>query len=168
MGRLAAEMEKALARLSGPAGDPAHAAASLLAVGEAYVEFALRQPSHFQVMFGPWCEHPAMDELPQEAFGGGRDPYQILVDVLDAMVASGAMTPRARQGAEIAAWSTVHGLASLLADGAIELSARERVEATAQLGRTLLLGFGCPPSIAGPPGDLVDADPRHPSWKRNC
>jgi hypothetical protein len=168
MGRLAAEMEKDLSRVPGPAGSAAHAAASLAAVGGAYVEFALRHPAHFRVMFGPWCEHPAMDRLPPEVLRGGRDPYQILVDVLDALVASGAVRAQARQGAEIAAWSMVHGLASLLVDGALELGARERVQAMVLLGRTLLLGLGCRPSIAGPVADPVDGDSRHPSRKRRC
>jgi AcrR family transcriptional regulator len=168
MGRLAAGMEKALARVPGPAGSAAHAAASLAAAGGAYVEFALRHPAHFRVMFGPWCEHPAMDQLPPEALRGGRDPYQILVDVLDALVASGAVNAEARQGAEIAAWSMVHGLASLLVDGALELGARERAQATALLGRTLLLGLGCHPVVAGPAAAPVDGDPRHPPWKRRC
>ena len=170
MGRLAAEMEKGVARVPGPPGTAAHAAGTLLAVGGAYVEFALRHRSHFRVMFGPWCEHPAMDQLPPEVLPGGRDPYQILIDALDALVASGAVTAEARRGAEIAAWSTMHGLASLLVDGAIELPARQRAAVTAGLGRTLLLGLACHPSVAGPASAPVDGDPRHQSWKgkRRC
>src|SRR5689334_8708216 len=54
--RLANAMERALGRVAGERGTAAHAAAALNAIGEAYVEFAVRHPSHFRVMFGPCME----------------------------------------------------------------------------------------------------------------
>jgi hypothetical protein len=154
-------MEKALARAPGPPGSPAHAAASLLAVGEAYVEFAVKQPARFRVMFGPWCHGEAMEELPPETAPLGRDPYQILMDVLDGLVTSGAIGAAARVGAEVTAWSGVHGLASLLVDVALPLTPPMRAAATALLGRTLLAGLGCPPGLlAGPAPVVPTPDPR--------
>jgi AcrR family transcriptional regulator len=152
MWRLSAGMEKALARAPGPPGSPAHAAASLLAVGEAYVEFAVRNPSHFNVMFGPWCPHvdPAVT-LPAGPTPTGRDPYQILVDTLDGLVTAGAIGAAARAGAEVTAWTGVHGLASLLVEGALPLGPAERAQAVALLGRTILTGLGCPPGLVGAP-----------------
>lgn len=166
MGRLAMEMEKALARAPGAPGTPARAAAELGALGAAYVEFAVANPSHFRVMFGPWCEHPDMGDLPPEALPGGRDPYQLLVDTLDGLVRAGAIAPAARQGAEIAAWASVHGLATLLVEGSIELTAAERAQAYGVVQRTLLLGLGAKPSLLGPPVRAPDADPRGEKARR--
>lgn len=160
MARLALAMEKAVARAPGEPGTPAKAAASFAAIGAAYVDFAVKNPSHFRVMFGPWCDHPAPDALPQESTLGGRDPYQLLVDALDELVRTGAIPAAARPGAEIAAWSAVHGLASLLVEEALPHTAAERGRAFAVLRRTLLLGLGCDPSLAGPPPPLLDTDPR--------
>src|SRR5512142_2649694 len=111
LARLALDMEEAIAAAAGEPGSPARAVAELTRIGAAYVEFAVAHPSQFRVMFGPWVdlrEELAPDLLPQ-----GRDPYQLLVDTLDALVRAGAITAAARRGADIAAWSAVHGLASL-------------------------------------------------------
>jgi AcrR family transcriptional regulator len=160
MGRLAMEMEKALARAPGAPGTPARAAAEFRALGAAYVEFAVANPSHFRVMFGPWCEHPEMGDLPPEALPGGRDPYQLLVDTLDGLVRAGAIAPAARQGAEIAAWASVHGLSTLLVEGSIQLTSAERAAAYDVLLRTLLLGLGAKPALLGPSARPPDTDPR--------
>ncbi len=164
--RLAARMEEAIARAPGAAGTAAHAAAELAAIGEAYVEFAVANPSHFRVMFGPWCEHPDLVDPPPGVFPGGRDPYQILVATLDAMVQAGAIAPAARQGAEFAAWSAVHGLSTLLVEDALPLDAKERTQAYAIVVRTLLLGLGASPALLGsapaapPAGPYPDPSPR--------
>jgi AcrR family transcriptional regulator len=160
MGRLAVAMEQAVARVKGAPGSAARAAAELSAVGVAYVEFAVHHPSHFQVMFGPWCDHPDVTEVPPEVRPLGRDPYQILVDSLDALVRTGAVTPAMREGAEISAWSAVHGLASLLVSQAMPLSPAERAQALALTFRTQLLGMGCAPELIGPATRVPKADPR--------
>ena len=150
--RLAARMEEAVARAPGAPGTAARAVAELSAIGETYVEFAVANPSHFRVMFGPWCEHPDLSDPPPGVFPAGRDPYQLLVATLDGMVRTGAIAPAARQGAEFPAWSSVHGLATLLVEEALPLDARERAQAYAILIRTLLLGLGAPASLLGPAG----------------
>ena len=158
--RMATDMEETLARVPGAPGTAARAAAEFAALAEAYVEFAIAHPSHFRVMFGPWCEHPGREELPMEAFPNGRDPYQFLVDALDALVATGAISKDARAGAEIAAWSIVHGLASLLVEGALPLapterrglSPAERRAAIAAVQRSALASLGAPI-----PADLLAA-----------
>lgn len=156
--RLAAAMERALARLSPAAGTAAHAVESFLALGEAYIDFAVAHPSHFRVMFGP-CK-PGEEDLACLA-AQGRDTFQILVDVLDELVAAGVVRAEARAGAELPAWSTVHGLASLLVDGALTLSARERGDALRHAARVLLIGFGCPPRHV-PAARPVTVDPHRP------
>jgi AcrR family transcriptional regulator len=81
------------------------------AVGTAYIDFALAEPGLFRTAF---TSHPATDT---DIRGGGDDPFTILSRVLDEANAAGIIAPQAREGAEIAAWSAVHGLAELLLDG---------------------------------------------------
>lgn len=160
LARLALKMEEAVASAPGASGSPARAAAKLTAIGAAYVEFAVANPSHFRVMFGPWCD--LADELAPELLPHGRDPLQLLVDTLDGMVRAGAITAAARQGAEISAWSAVHGFASLLVEGGLPLGAAERARAYAVVQRVLLIGLGVSPDLAGPPlgATLLDLRPR--------
>src|SRR5512146_2657739 len=127
--RLAAKMQEAIARAPGAPGTAARAVAELGAIGRAYVEFAVANPSQFRVMFGPWCYHPAPDELPPDTFPQGRDAFQVLVDTLDGMVRAGAIVAERRQGAELSAWSAVHGLSALLVDAALPVDAAGRAEA---------------------------------------
>jgi AcrR family transcriptional regulator len=156
LARLALEMEEAVANVPGAPGSAARAAAELAGIGAAYVEFAVAHPSHFRVMFGPWCD--LGDELAPELLPHGRDPLQLLADTLDGMVRAGAITEAARQGAEVSAWSAVHGFASLLVEGGLPLGAAERVRAYGVVQRMILLGLGVAPDLAGPPlgGTLPD------------
>lgn len=154
--RLATAMERAVSRLEAPAGSPAHAVAAMLAVGEAYVDFALRHPSHFRVMFGPWLKEAA--DCEPGVGPSGKGAYQLLTDALDALVASGAVTAEARAGAEIGAWAGVHGFASLAMDGTLDLPPRERDAALRQALRTFLLGLGVDPALLARP-EPVDARP---------
>ena len=164
-GRLATAMERAITRTPGEPGSAARAVAAFGAMGEAYVEFAVRQPARFRVMFGPWCPHQDQAELPPEVAPLGRDPFQILLDALDELVAAGAVPAAARPGAEVAAWSMVHGLAGLVVDGALPLGPAERAGATGLLCRTLLAGLGCPPALLSPAAP-VEADPRPPAARK--
>ncbi|HET8539146.1 MAG TPA: TetR/AcrR family transcriptional regulator [Anaeromyxobacter sp.] len=168
LARLAVEMEEAIERAPGTPGSPSRAAAELSAIGTAYVEFAVANPSHFRVMFGPWCEHPQPGDLPPESFSRGRDPFHILVETLDGMVRTGAITPAARAGAEIAAWSAVHGLSSLLVDGAFALDRAERAQAMGLLLRTLLHGLGAAPAVIGPAVPVPTVDPRPEKARRRA
>ena len=107
---LAAEMRRRVARAKGPRQ-------RLRAVGTAYIDFALAEPGLFRTAF---TSHPATSpsaDADDGSAGGGADPFDILGDVLDQCQAAGLLDPRRRPGAEIAAWSAVHGLANLLLDG---------------------------------------------------
>jgi AcrR family transcriptional regulator len=165
LAQLALEMEKAVATAPGSPGSPARAAAELAGIGAAYVEFAMAHPSHFRVMFGPWCD--LGDELAPELLPHGRDPLQLLVDTLDGMVRAGAITAAARHGAEISAWSAVHGFASLLVEGGLPLDAAERARAYGVVQRMILLGLGISPDLAGPPlgATLPELRPGRPRQK---
>jgi AcrR family transcriptional regulator len=113
---LAAEMRRRVNR----AKDPLE---RLQAVGTAYVDFALSQPGLFRTAF---ISHPAAtnsgdrDRLTVAEIQSPADsaePYEILGQVLDQVQAAGLLDASRRPGAEIAAWSAVHGLANLLLDG---------------------------------------------------
>ena len=94
-----------------PTGDArTDARARLAAVGRAYVGFALAEPGWFRTAFG----------VPGGVDGDERrepDPYGLLNTVLDELVEAGGLPAGRRPDAEVAAWSAVHGLATLLVDG---------------------------------------------------
>lgn len=153
--RLAEGMERAIARIPGKPGSAEHAVAVFAAVGLAYIEFAVQHPAHFRVMFGPWCERTSGPPLRGE--GEPRDPYGILVDALDGLVTAGVVQAQARAGAEIAAWAFVHGLASLIVDGVLDLNRTQRADTMRLAGRTLLAGLGADPGLLGPAPAPIDA-----------
>jgi len=142
--QLARSMERAIEGVPKSRRRASNAAAELAAMGDAYVEFAVRNPSHFRVMFGPWCCNPALEarEAASNQQRETRTPRQILVGTLDALVAAEAITPAARVGAEVVVWAAVHGLASILVEGSLRLTTRERHDAVVRMSRTLLAGLG--------------------------
>jgi AcrR family transcriptional regulator len=113
---LAAQMRRRINRSKDPRN-------RLRAVGTAYIDFALTEPGLFRTAF---TSHPATsrDAEHDRATTGkdpthttGGDPFDVVGQVLDEAQAVGLLDPRLRPGAEIAAWSAVHGLAGLLLDG---------------------------------------------------
>jgi AcrR family transcriptional regulator len=128
MGQL---MERRL-RQSEPLSGPDGAWSRLHVAGRAYVEFAITEPGWFHTAFAIPVE--AEPERP----GGNRGLFQILVDVLDQLVESGAITSEARVRAEYVAWSSVHGIATLLAGGSLrDLPADERDAAIDRVVRSV-------------------------------
>jgi AcrR family transcriptional regulator len=94
----------------------------LRAVGTAYIDFALAEPGLFRTAF---TSHPATSTGREDASHTTAiaDPFDVLGQVLDEAQAAGLLDPQRRPGAEIAAWSAVHGLAGLLLDGPLPASA---------------------------------------------
>jgi AcrR family transcriptional regulator len=90
--------------------EPEAVAARLEATGRGYVQFAVEQPGLFRTA----CAFSLGDVAPH---GDAPHPYAQLSAGLDAMVTAGLMTPARREGAEIAAWSAVHGFAVLVMEG---------------------------------------------------
>ena len=82
----------------------ARAAARFRAVGAAYIDFALSEPRLYAAAFAE-CAPPREDN--PSAWG-------ILAEALDDLVTTGAMPKGSRAGAEMVAWSAVHGVATLL------------------------------------------------------
>lgn len=92
------------------------ARARLEAIGRAYIEFARAEPGWFRTAFAGASEHTAPEStVPPD--GPGDNPYLLLNARLDELVEVGALPADRRPGAEIAAWSMVHGLSCLLVDG---------------------------------------------------
>lgn len=78
----------------------------LRAIGRAYVEFAVRTPTLFEAAFVPTPVVPTTADDP--------DAWSILVSSIDELADTGGV-PRARTGdAALIAWSSVHGLATIL------------------------------------------------------
>jgi AcrR family transcriptional regulator len=123
-GQLATRMVTAMASAAaGRAKGPA-SVARFKAVGRAYVEFAIAHPELFRVMFGECGAECRRAEPRPDA---PENPWSLLGKSLDALVADGLLAAEQRPGAELKAWSVVHGFASLALDGLATMpTARER------------------------------------------
>lgn len=96
------------------------------AIGIAYVEFAVAQPNHFEVMFGPHLnmeEHEALSEA-------GTRAFNVLLHLTEELHAVGRIRSDNPLHAAYAAWAVVHGLSVLLINVRFpeELSPRELAE----------------------------------------
>jgi AcrR family transcriptional regulator len=91
--------------------DPAMA---VEAMGKAYIDFALRHPAYFQVMFRadavPLDRYPEARKQEDEAFGR-------LIEGIDQ--AFTRESPETRRKIAVAAWALVHGLATLILEGSL-------------------------------------------------
>src|SRR5690349_6524926 len=98
-------------------GSPAETAhAHLRAVGTGYLRFARDEPGLFRAAYTvPSNLEQAFS--PEKAGPSGRTPFQLLGIAIDEMVSAGLMPAERRPGAELRAWSAVHGLAMLVLEG---------------------------------------------------
>lgn len=137
--RLAKRMRRAMdSAAAGKARGPS-SIARFKAVGRAYVVFAADHPEIFRLMFGE-CGAPCrnVDTVASES----ETPWSLLGQSLDALVVDGILAPGRRAGAELKAWSVVHGFASLALDGAtIAPSGRERAAALDSLLEFAVVGI---------------------------
>ncbi len=79
------------------------------AIGRAYVDFAVREPHLFDTAFLVADAPPSCEDAPSA--------WAVLNEALDDMVATGELAAEQRSCATMIAWSSVHGLASILARG---------------------------------------------------
>lgn len=102
---------QSLARAAADAGEPGDA---VVAMGKAYVDFAIRHPPYFQVMFRadavPLDRYPEARKQENEAFGK-------LVEEIDKAFTGQA--PEERRRIAVAVWAMVHGLATLILEGSL-------------------------------------------------
>jgi AcrR family transcriptional regulator len=110
---LAGRMIAASDRVQG-ADQRSDAVDRFLAVGRAYLAFAHDEPHLLAAAFLPVMPlHDGAEE---------RDPWSVLTQALDDLSSTGAMPSERRSGAEVMAWSAVHGFATLRETGAFRTS----------------------------------------------
>jgi len=136
--RLSTAMRKRLDALP-PQDDPVAATiAKLEAIGRGYVDFALSEPGLFRTAF---CRGEPTGQAVHAVHGPGIDiddpdgPHGMLITLIDELIVVGFLTEEQRVGAEIGAWSMVHGLSMLLIDG--PLATVTGAERTALIEATL-------------------------------
>jgi AcrR family transcriptional regulator len=113
----------------------------LRACGQAYLEFALTEPGLFHTAFSP--PTPYTEQVWHTGVGeSGLTPYELLGARLDELVTVGSLPPERRPGAELSAWSAVHGYATLLLDGPLRgMSPADRTHGMDQLLATVHRGL---------------------------
>jgi AcrR family transcriptional regulator len=79
----------------------------MMAIGKAYVMFAVRRPALFRLMFGPAGADPARDT---ELATAARASFAALETTMDGAGIGGDRADH------LAAWALVHGIATLLID----------------------------------------------------
>lgn len=99
-------MERRLTKIDGAATPDAH----LRALGHAYVDFASANPNLFRILTGP----VGAQTLPEQS--QPRDPYNLLLSVLESMRGKGALRDPDVSNNALACWSMVHGLAMLVVE----------------------------------------------------
>jgi AcrR family transcriptional regulator len=116
LGAVAEAIEEEWERID-RSGDAATVArAELEAVGQGYLRFARDEPGLFRTAFTvPRDLESALS--PDKAGPRGRTPFELLGIALDDLVAAGHLPAERRRGAELVAWSSVHGLAMLALEG---------------------------------------------------
>ena len=113
------ELDRALTKAADRTSTPALAHA--LALGTAYVMFAVEHPSHYRVMFSRGLDHvrhPDVATAAAAAFQRVRDA------LLAAAVAHGRVLPT--EQLIYASWGLVHGLSFLAIDGLLGNVAEDR------------------------------------------
>ena len=126
--QVAAAMEHELASARTSDDPLTRARAAVRAVGTGYLRSARAEPGLFRTAFS------VNDDLrhaadPAGRGPGGRTPFQLLGDALDELVAAGGLAAEHRRGADLLAWSAVHGLATLLLTGPLRGLDEATVEA---------------------------------------
>jgi AcrR family transcriptional regulator len=105
---------------------------SFLEVGVAYVGFAVRHRAYFEVMFRPDLYHPGDADLDHAI----QDARTLLYGPV-AQLPAGSADP---QRAGLAAWSLVHGLATLLLSGNLPAELAQDPEQLARYVAAYLFG----------------------------
>jgi AcrR family transcriptional regulator len=116
----------AVPRSDDPAAD---ARRRLRAVGTGYLRFARDEPGLFRTAFSV-PDDLSNSASPLKAGSAGLTPLQVLSAALDGLADVGALPAERRQGAELLAWSAVHGLGMLVIDGPLRGLTDEMIDGT--------------------------------------
>lgn len=102
------------------AGDPLR---QLIEGAWAYTQFALQDPDHFKITFSGVIEkeqaYPAFVEMSQKSFG-------LVVQIVAACQADGILKSGPPDLLAVSVWGLVHGVVSLLLEGQISHTIRDR------------------------------------------
>ncbi len=128
--RLTAVMRKTLARGQSPRE-------RLQLCGCGYVDFALRWPQHFLVMF----DLPPAQREQCKHRGIGDNGFRVLLDCISAAQQSGDLPAGDLPPLAWTAWSLVHGIAKLAISGNLPLNARSTIEFTRTASQALFGGM---------------------------
>ena len=111
-------------------------ASGLQAAGVSYVQFAVSHPEQYRLMFGSYrIDKPRHAELLMAA----SDAYSVLLEAIRKGVNSGELRNEPVEALTTAAWSIVHGLASLIIDERLDPKAKPNVTAIAEHVTQLLI-----------------------------
>ncbi|MGW6901479.1 TetR/AcrR family transcriptional regulator [Streptomyces sp. NPDC054919] len=133
--------------------DPALAAVQRSkAAGRGYLMFAFNEPGLFRAAFH---EVQTSTTLSPQSTGtadkGDFRSYELLSSALDNLVATGCMPAERRPGAEVTAWSAVHGFAVLVIEGPLgALHGAALMDATERLLDQITLGLCASSPALGP------------------
>lgn len=92
---------------------PAAPAARLLAVGQAYIDFALAHRAHFQLMFSSG----RLDTTSPDLQRAGASTSAALADAMAALMAERRLPEASLPQRLLLAWAAVHGYATLVIEG---------------------------------------------------
>lgn len=124
-GELASAMQQAVHSTSDMSDPAARARARLRAIGREYVRYALAEPGLFKAIW-TGVDLPTMASASDEA--PTANPYMILTQVLDELVAAGALPEERRPRSEFVALSAVHGFSMLVTEGPLQVLPTSEIE----------------------------------------
>lgn len=110
----------------------------LSAMGEAYVLFAVENPAHFRLMFGPELAAERSYPVLAKAAAATRE---IMAEAVRDSAAAGLFGSSDPQVQALAAWSLVHGLAMLLIDKRVEPMPTDVAALTGAITRAFVHGL---------------------------
>src|SRR5918992_356002 len=129
-----------LAEASASGDDPMD---RIAAMGLAYVEFALDNPERYRLMFRTELSQAGTSEAPTDADAAGGGAFATLMAAVQDASDQGLLRDGVDAGAAaVAGWASVHGLASLILEGAIGIrpDQRERARQVASAVVGLMMG----------------------------
>lgn len=84
------------------------------ALGEAYIEYGLSHPEHYEVLFGSGAD-VLMARVDDPSELPGVQAFEVLVDVIAQGTEAGEFVAADARNAAVAAWAQVHGFVALAA-----------------------------------------------------
>ena len=105
--------------------------------GEAYIHFALKNPAHYRLMYGPELAHRAQHPGLQAA---SRDAFSLLLASVHECQEEGTVREGDQVQMALTMWSMVHGLSLLILDRQLEDAGvgRANNEAVIRMGMSVM------------------------------